>query len=88
MSNDMESQLGSYIIQQDYKVCPECAGELEYKGMGSFECKKCGHRELTNYGKVKEYLDNHENVTLLELSHGTGLRFAEVRDIVKQMGAL
>ena len=88
MAKDIESQLGNYIIRQNFSTCPEREGEFEYQGLGKFKCKKCGYIELNNYGKVKEYIDKHENVTLLELAHSTGLRFSEVRDIMKEIGAL
>lgn len=62
-------------------VCEECGGGLTYKGLGEYECEKCGHHMLDEYGKVRNYLEEHPGVNAVVLAEKTGVS----KRVIKQM---
>ena len=62
--------------------CPECKSRrIEYIGLGKYQCKKCGHEMLDNYGKVRECIDMYGPVTMQEVMDITGLSREDIREL-------
>lgn len=75
------SELIELIEYQKPTACDECGGDLKYKGLGEYECEKCGHSVFDEYGKVRNYIELHPGVNAVELSEKTGVS----KKIIKQM---
>ena len=52
-------------------MCKECEGVMVYKGLGEYKCENCGAVEYDEYGKVRNYLDEHRGAVI------SGVRCAE-----------
>ena len=63
--------------------CEKCGGVLVYKGLGEYECEECGHQEYDDYGKVRNYLDEHKGANVAEISDATGVTHKSIRDMIK-----
>lgn len=63
--------------------CKLCEGVLVYKGLGEYECEECGAREYDDYGKVRNYLDEHNGANVAEISEATGVTHKSIRDMIK-----
>lgn len=65
--------------------CAECSSaDIKYKGLGSYECSKCGHIMYDDYGKVREYLEDHRGATVLEVSDATGISKGKIRKLLEE----
>lgn len=53
--------------------CRECGGRLQYISGGKYECEKCGNVEKDDFGKVKDYLDEHGPTPAIVLASETGV---------------
>ena len=38
--------------------CAECGAVMVFKGLGEYQCEKCGARDYDDYGKVRNYAQN------------------------------
>ena len=60
--------------------CTKCGGVMVYKGIGEYECEECGTLEYDDYGKVRNYLEEHRGAhrsKSLDVAHYTSfLRLA------------
>lgn len=55
------------------KVCSLCKGSLEYAGLGEYVCNKCGNVERDDYGKVRSYIETHQDTKLAVVARETGV---------------
>ena len=70
-----------HIEYERPNLCDKCGGGLKYKGLGEYICEKCENIMFDEYGKVRNYLENHPGVNLVELSRATGVS----QKVIKQM---
>ncbi|MCR5526407.1 MAG: hypothetical protein K6F39_03390 [Lachnospiraceae bacterium] len=54
--------------------CPDCEVMLEYNGLGEYKCPKCGKIYKDDFGRVREYLDEHRGATVTEIASVTGVQ--------------
>lgn len=64
--------------------CSECGGVMVFKGVGEYRCEKCGFISYDDYGKVRNYLEEHMGATTAETSKATGVSQKSVRDMLKE----
>lgn len=55
-------------------MCGFCMNEMKYQGSGKYKCDFCGHEELDDFGKVKEFLEIHGSAPSYKISLMTGVR--------------
>lgn len=53
--------------------CEDCGGKMFYQDAGMYQCEECGNIALDDFGKIKEYLDEHNGATAKEISIETGV---------------
>ncbi len=63
--------------------CNTCKGVMVYKGLGEYQCEDCGEFEYDDYGKVRNYLDEHRGANVAEISDATGVSHKAIRDMIK-----
>lgn len=61
--------------------CAVCGAPLEYTGLGHYLCHECGHEQLDDYGKVREFLDENENAPIGFIEACTGVS----KDFIKRL---
>lgn len=64
--------------------CPECEGVMVFKGVGEYECEKCGLLAYDDYGKVRNYIEEHAGANAAEASKATGVSQKAIRDMLKE----
>lgn len=64
-------------------LCKACGGILVYKGIGEYLCEDCGEQELDDYGKVRNYLEQHRGANAAEISEMTGVSHKAIREMIK-----
>lgn len=67
------------------ETCGLCHGKMEYLGGGRYKCEFCGHEELDEFGKVKDFLETHGPTPSYQISLVTGVR-KEVIDLFLKRG--
>ncbi|MBR6451675.1 MAG: flagellar protein [Lachnospiraceae bacterium] len=63
-------------------VCKECGGDMVYRGVGEYACEKCGALAYDDYGKVRNYIEQHPGATQANVSEGTGVSRAKIKQLL------
>lgn len=79
--------LEKLIIENKPIKCGECGNRVSYVSGGKYQCEVCGHEELDDFGKVKEYLDENGPTPALIIAKATGVR-PEVIEMFLKKGRL
>jgi len=53
--------------------CNKCDVMLEYNGLGEYKCPKCAAIYKDDFGRVRDYLDEHRGATVTEIATQTGV---------------
>ena len=64
--------------------CKDCGGVLVYKGVGEYRCEDCGALDYDDYGKVRNYIEQHSGATAAEASQATGVSQKKIRIMLKE----
>ena len=70
--HNKEKDLNDILVQNKIKFC-SCKGQMRYMGGGRYICSVCGKEELDDFGKVKQYLDEHGPSSAYIFSIATGV---------------
>lgn len=70
----MEKELQKYFFEHVPVICQKCKGKMFYIGNGTYECEDCGLEELDDFGKIKQYLEEHGATPAIRISEATGVR--------------
>lgn len=64
--------------------CPKCGGVMVFKGCGEYKCEKCKYVDYDDYGKVRNYVEEHAGVTMAQASDATGVKQKTIRTMLKE----
>lgn len=64
--------------------CPECGGDMIFKGCGEYRCETCRYIAYDDYGKVRNYVEKHRGVTAAQVSEATGVKQKTIRTMLKE----
>lgn len=70
------------VIPGAVNKCSACGGQLNYRGLGQYECGECGNIEYDDYGKVRAYLEEHPGALQGEVSKATGVPANRIRSLL------
>lgn len=65
------------------QTCQECSGRMEYKGSGVYICEECGNEYVTDFGKVKRFLQENGPSNAVVISKGTGVSRRTIGNFLK-----
>ncbi|MBQ2803071.1 MAG: MerR family transcriptional regulator [Lachnospiraceae bacterium] len=65
-------------------VCAKCGGVMIYKGVGEYQCEKCGFLDYDDYGKTRCYIEEHRGATAVEIEAATGVTQRTIRRMLKE----
>ena len=63
------------FAKETVTVCDKCSGHMMYKGGGCYVCESCGEEYLTDFGKVKRFINTYGPSNAITISRnfcGTG----------------
>lgn len=83
MSEKMERRL---LLDEIIRptICEKCGGVLVYRGLGEYQCEECSAVEYDDYGKVRNYLEEHRGANVAKVSDATGVTHKAIRDMIKE----
>src|SRR5574344_1604589 len=64
--------------------CEKCGGPLKDPGLGVYICSKCGHQMLSDFGKVKNYIQENGPANAETLSEKTGVSLKKIDKFLRQ----
>lgn len=64
--------------------CAECGGVMVFKGVGEYQCEECGILAYDDYGKARNYLEEHTGATSAQVSEATGVSQRAIREMLKE----
>lgn len=64
--------------------CEKCGAVMVFKGVGEYQCEKCGYLDYDDYGKVRNYIEKHMGANVAEASKATGVTQKAIRDMLKE----
>jgi len=62
--------------------CSECGGVMEFKGLGEYHCEKCGFIDYDDYGKARNYVEQHRGANAAEVARATVVSQKAIRDML------
>ncbi|MCM1100636.1 MAG: flagellar protein [Clostridium sp.] len=65
-------------------VCKECGGRMIFKGVGEYHCEDCGYVDYDDYGKVRQYLEEHPGANAVEVEEHTGVQQKIIRQMLRE----
>lgn len=60
-------------VDETVTICQKCSGSMIYKGSGCYVCESCGEEYLTDFGKVKRFINTYGPSNALTISKETGV---------------
>lgn len=79
-----EEKLKMMVEEPDLVRCSECSGAMYYKAKEVYQCELCGHTYLSNFGRVKQYLDEHGPRNMVEICEDTGVSRKAINRYVRE----
>lgn len=64
--------------------CQECSGRMQYVGSGKFVCVECGHEHLSDFGKVKKYLQENGPRNAMQVAKDTGVSLPSIQKLLNE----
>lgn len=65
------------------RTCVKCGGVMVFKGLGEYQCEDCGELVYDDYGKVRNYIDEHHGATALQVEEATGVSQKVIRRLLR-----
>ncbi|MBE5911481.1 hypothetical protein [Pseudobutyrivibrio sp.] len=64
--------------------CSKCKGRIRYIGGGYYECYDCGNKEIDDFGRVKDYIDENGPAPAIIISENTGVPVDIVNGMLRE----
>lgn len=64
--------------------CENCGGLLKDAGLGIYICSQCGHEMLSEFGKVKKYIEENGPSNAYKISQGIGVSVSKIDKYLRQ----
>lgn len=78
---DMKDLINSYNIPY---TCEQCGGVMVYMGVGEYRCENCDFLDYDDYGKVRNYIEQHRGATAAEIEDAVGVSQRSIRRMLKE----
>lgn len=65
-------------------ICPECGGIMIFRGVGEYKCEDCGGLGYDDYGKARNYIEQHPGANMAEVAKETGVPQKSIREMVRE----
>ncbi|MBR5635868.1 MAG: hypothetical protein IKW81_02930 [Pseudobutyrivibrio sp.] len=72
------------FLERKPNRCSKCRGRLKYIGAGYYECYECGHKEIDDFGRIKDYIDEHGASPAVVISDNTGVPIELVNGMLRE----
>lgn len=75
------------LMPETYNIpreCEECGGVMVFKGLGEYQCESCGQLAYDDYGKVRNYIEEHKGATAAQIEEAVGVSQKTIRRLLKE----
>lgn len=66
------------------RVCEKCGGVMVFKGVGEYQCEDCGELAYDDYGKVRNYIEEHKGATAAQIEEAIGVSQKTIRLLLRE----
>lgn len=76
-----------FLMPDAYNIprqCTICGGVMVFKGLGEYECEDCGQLAYDDYGKVRNYIEEHRGSNAAQIEEATGVSQKTIRRLLKE----
>lgn len=73
----------SLSTEETVTICQKCSGSMLYKGSGCYVCESCGEEYLTDFGKVKRFINTYGPSNAITISKETGVSRHKIREFLR-----
>lgn len=73
----------SLSTEEAVTICQKCSGNMLYKGSGCYVCESCGEEYLTDFGKVKRFINTYGPSNAITISKETGVSRHKIREFLR-----
>lgn len=72
-------------FQIDFKpmLCKACGGKMGYVNHGKYQCETCGAVEMDDFGKVRQYIEEHGPSPAFAISEETGVPVSIINSLLR-----
>ncbi len=81
---DVHDKFSKMIAEPNTIKCSACSGPMLHKGSGLYECQKCGKEYLSDFGKIKRYLEENGPSDALEIAQETGVNRKVIAELLRE----
>ena len=71
------------FAKETVTVCDKCSGHMMYKGGGCYVCESCGEEYLTDFGKVKRFINTYGPSNAITISRETGVSRHKIQEFLR-----
>ena len=64
--------------------CEKCGGVLKDPGLGIYVCSRCGHETMSEFGKIKKFIEENGASTAMQISQGTGISVNRIEKYLRE----
>lgn len=65
-------------------LCSKCGGIMIFKGVGEYQCEDCKNVEYDDYGKVRNYIEQHRGATAADIEKEIGISQRSIRQMLRE----
>jgi len=80
----LEQELEKLVQQKKVEKCEFCHGRMQYVGSGKYRCTICGMEVLDDFGKIKQFLDQHGPTPEAIIAQQTGISIDKIDSYLKK----
>ena len=84
---ELEKKIEKALIERKPMQCEICGEKVYYLDGGKYQCRSCGHIMLDDFGKVKEYIEEHGPSHSVAITAATGVH-PDIIDVFLRKGRL
>lgn len=66
------------------RQCETCGGVMVFRGLGEYRCEDCGLLAYDDYGKVRNYIEEHRGATAAQIEEAIGVSQKTIRRLLKE----
>ena len=77
-------KIDTLIKYDKARICPNCGKLMHYAYGEVFLCDNCGQEEYTDFGKVRNYIDENGPSIAIEISRNTGVAVSVINKYLRE----
>lgn len=80
----MDEKLNYMLLDAGIYHCDDCSQPMTYKGSGRYVCENCKKEVLSDFGKIKVYLEENGPSNAIDISEATGVPRREIMGFLRE----